>query len=75
MPIDPDDAGERAAARLRRAQEMTRQRESAREDYDAQARATRDNMARMKALRLAREATEQQTATRETAARRKARSP
>jgi hypothetical protein len=58
MPVDSHEARQRAEAKMKKAQAAARERDSARAAYEAAAVATRRNIARQKALRLAKEAEE-----------------
>jgi hypothetical protein len=65
MSVDSNDARQRAEAKLKKAQAAARERESARASYEAEALATRKNIARLKALRLAKEAADAEAAAAE----------
>lgn len=60
MADDADDARQRAEAKLQKAQAVAREREEARAAYEAKAQANRANIARLKALRLEKQAADEE---------------
>jgi hypothetical protein len=64
MADSSKEARERADARFRKAQKTAQEGERARQAYEAQAQATREKTARLRALRLEKEAAEAGTKTR-----------
>ena len=62
MPHQPKPPSPQAATRLEKAQKLAREGEQARAEYDAAARAADVKIARLKALRLAKEAADEKAA-------------